>query len=75
MRLTAVIDRIEGKKAVLLCSHEKIERLEWPVEILPDGSAEGDVLVFEIAKDDLTTAKSKERISELLKKLTTKPKY
>lgn len=69
MRLTVVLDRIEEGKAVLLCCPDEREKLIWPVELLPEGTMEGDILTFEISKDEFATAKSRERVANLLEKL------
>lgn len=77
----AVIDRIEGRIAVLLLEREE-KHLNVSVDKLPKGVKEGDWLKIELVNNQLTwaeidaeeTARRKERIAELMDRLRRRPK-
>ena len=49
-KITAVLDRIEGQRAVFLV--EDKDSFEFPVELLPQGVKEGDILSFILKKEN-----------------------
>ncbi|MEN6373040.1 MAG: DUF3006 domain-containing protein [Armatimonadota bacterium] len=67
--LRAVVDRIEGKMAVLLVGDEDY-RLVLPVSFLPEDTAEGDVLSLSIAVDAAATRDAKQRVSDIIDRLS-----
>mgnify|MGYP001277067732 CR=1 FL=1 len=69
--MRAVIDRVEGKLAVLLVGDESI-KLNIPLSLLPDGCKEGDVLNISIERDVVGTEQTKERVTDLMEKLKKK---
>ncbi len=69
MRVTAVIDRFEGTKAVLLVGEEEI-MVNWPRKLLPETAKEGDHLQLVLAVDEQATAAAKAEAQALLKSLT-----
>jgi hypothetical protein len=69
--MKAVIDRVEGKIAVLLLGDESI-KLNIPLSLLPDGCKEGDILNMSFERDVVGTEQAKERVSGLMDKLKKK---
>ncbi|MEN6521791.1 MAG: DUF3006 domain-containing protein [Armatimonadota bacterium] len=67
--LRAMVDRIEDKMAVLLVGDEDY-RLVLPVSFLPEDAAEGDVLSLSIAVDTAATRDAKQRISDIIDRLS-----
>jgi hypothetical protein len=67
--MKAVIDRIEGKLAVLLMGSAKVN---MPVILLPEGCKEGDVLDVSIKKNAKATLTAKNRSKGLIEKLKKK---
>lgn len=67
--LRAVIDRIEGKMAVLLIGDENY-RAVLPRSFLPKDAAEGSVLKLSISVDADATDDAKQRISDLIDRLS-----
>ncbi|MDR1558296.1 MAG: DUF3006 domain-containing protein [Clostridiales bacterium] len=66
-----IVDRFEGGYAV--CEDMETRKLrEYPIESLPEGVAEGDVLVFEengITIDRVETEARRERVRKMFKDL------
>lgn len=60
-----IIDRFEGKIAVIECGDEN--HFDLPRSALPDGAKEGDVITVRI--DDAETEARRKRIAELRKRL------
>ena len=54
---TAVIDRFEGDKAILLVGQDE-QRVVFPVSELPGGLNEGDYLHIDVSYDAETTEKA-----------------
>lgn len=69
-RLNLVVDRFEGKLAVLI--DESGEEIIFPEKYLPPETQEGDILRFEISSDKELTRKRKEHIRRLIDKLRKK---
>lgn len=69
--MKAVIDRFEGKSAVLLCGDEEVE-MNIPRELLPRGAGEGEWLRVSFEHDPAETEKRRERAKELLGRLKGK---
>jgi hypothetical protein len=69
----AVIDRFEGKYAVVLFGEEEI-KVDVPRKLLPDGAREGSWLKVSFELDPEGTQKQKEKIQNLLGKLKSKPR-
>lgn len=65
MKTQAVIDRLEGEKAVLLLGVEEREAV-WPRAFLPQEAQEGDVLQLEINCDPEATAAARAEADALL---------
>jgi hypothetical protein len=61
------LDRIEGKRAVLLAGKEGRETISLPADLLPAGAKEGDAfdLALTPAKDDPVKGEVKELMGEL----------
>jgi len=71
MRVSVVIDRFEGDKAVLLLGDEEVHTV-WPRAFLPAGVREGDVLSFLVSVDNEATLSAREAADKLLMDLTKK---
>ncbi|MEG6586824.1 DUF3006 domain-containing protein [Dendrosporobacter sp. 1207_IL3150] len=69
MKTTAVIDRFEQKKAVLLVGEEEVI-VSWPKSFLPEKAKEGDFIKINIDIDVEATAEAKKEAEDLLKDLT-----
>lgn len=65
MKINAVIDRIEGKRAVLFLGDET-ESITFPRAYLPSGAKEGDHLTVTIAIDAQRTQEAKAEAEDLL---------
>ena len=72
--MKAVIDRIEGKLAVLLLGVDGSMKVNMPLILLPEGCKEGDVLDIEFRKDENATVEAKDRSKNLIEKLKRKGK-
>ncbi len=72
--MKATIDRIEGNIAVLLIRNGERIKLNVPLSLLPEMSAEGDILDISIKKDKKETDDARERVSGLIEKLKNKNK-
>ena len=70
--MRAVIDRVEGELAVLLLGDQGEFRLNIPINLLPAGFKEGDVLNISIERDVLGTEQTKEPVTNLMEKLKKK---
>ena len=69
--MKAIIDRVEGKIAVLLLGDEST-KLNIPLFLLPEGCKEGDLLNISFERDVVGTEQAKERVSNLMEKLKKK---
>ena len=69
VRMNAVIDRIEGKLAVLLMESTKVN---MPLILLPEGCKEGDVIEITISRNENATSSAKDRSKSLIEKLKRK---
>ena len=65
--MRAVIDRIEGERAVL--ELQEGETAVFPSNELPDGAREGDVLVIALQIDRLETERRREKIEKKMEDL------
>jgi Protein of unknown function (DUF3006) len=70
--LKATIDRFEDGYAVLLVRGEEAVHIDFPVELLPEGCREGDILNIEICRDEDSTEATRKRVSGLIEKLKNK---
>ena len=71
MKVNAVIDELEEHHAVLLVGPEEVE-VDWPVNYLPTGAKEGDIIDFELGVDAVATKRQKQKVTSLIKKLKNK---
>lgn len=69
--MKAVVDRIEGSLAVVLCGDREI-RVDIPLELLPARVEEGDWLTLRFEAAPGLTADRRQRIRELLDRLKKK---
>lgn len=67
--MKGIIDRIEGKYAVIYIDNEYIN---FPKEFLPQGATEGTHIKINIEIDHESTKSSYDRIESLLNKLKNK---
>lgn len=67
MEMKAVIDRFEGKKAVLLVGEQEIS-VAWPRELLPK-CEEGDILAIQMAVDRVATEQARAEIDDLFEQI------
>ena len=72
IKFKALIDRMEGNKAVVLLGEEERESADFPKSFLPEGSKEGDILSFKIRLESRRTKEAKEKVSEMIEKLKNK---
>ena len=70
--LKFTVDRIEEGYAVLLLRDEESTTVNWPLETIPFSVSEGDILTFEIEKDEEEREAARERVKSLLQKLQEK---
>lgn len=69
--LSAVIDRFEEDKAVLLIGDEEI-KVNFPRKLLDKNLKEGDYITLDIKYDAKTTKEAQEEVQNLLKSLKEK---
>lgn len=69
--LSAVIDRFEEDKAVLLVGDEEI-KVNFPRKLLDKNLKEGDYITLDIKYDAKTTKEAQEEVQNLLKSLKEK---
>ncbi|MBM6832801.1 hypothetical protein B5F82_00765 [Megamonas hypermegale] len=69
--LSAVIDRFEEDKAVLLVGDEEI-KVNFPRKLLDKKLKEGDYITLDIKYDAKTTKEAQEEVQNLLKSLKDK---
>lgn len=69
--LSAVIDRFEEDKAVLLVGDEEI-KVNFPRKLLDKKLKEGDYITLDIKYDAKTTKEAQEEVQNLLKSLKEK---
>ncbi len=70
--MKVVIDRIEGKLAVLLMGEDGGIKVNMPLILLPEGCKEGDVLDITISRNENATTIAKDRSKSLIEKLKRK---
>ncbi len=70
--MKATLDRIEDGIALLLIRNDESIQINIPVELLPEGCCEGDILDITICRDLEGTRAAKERVSDLIEKLKNK---
>lgn len=73
IQMKAVVDRIEEQIAVVLFGDEEI-KVNIPLELLPEGTREGSHLSITFELDAAGEASKREKISNLLNKLSNKTK-
>jgi len=71
IKFKALVDRIEGKTAVVLLGEEEKESFHIPIDFLPSGIKEGDILTFKIASAKDRTKEAKEKVRRMIEKLTS----
>ena len=74
MKVKVTVDRIEDGYAVLLIRPEEKEKIDWPVEFLPDDVEDGDILSFRIERDVEAKEDAEERVKGLIERLKDKNK-
>lgn len=70
--ISAVIDRFEGDKAVLLLGDEE-KQVNFPAKFLPEEVTEGDYIKIDISYDEEATKEAAEEADALLRKLEDRP--
>lgn len=68
METEAVVDRIEGNRAVLILEGPA-EVISWPTALLPPNSKEGDVISISLKINREKTREARDQISRLIEKL------
>jgi hypothetical protein len=63
------IDRIEGTRAVLILMDDPSVQLSVPLNLLPPGCREGEILLIAIERDFNATRVAKEQAKNLIEKL------
>ena len=71
MKMQAVIDRFEGKKAILLLGDDEVQ-VVWPLHMLPSEVKEGDVVRIDFQVDHEATIAAKVEAESLLKQILAK---
>jgi hypothetical protein len=66
------VDRLEGDMAVLLLRNDERIKFNLPINLLPEGVHEGDILDISITIDEGATDESKSRVSSLIERLKSK---
>jgi len=69
IKFKAMVDRIEGNKAVLLLGEEEEDSAELPQNFLPEGIREGDIITCKIKINSRRTKEAKEKVEEMIRKL------
>lgn len=72
MNILLVIDRFEGKYAILESQEKSPLTFNLPRNLLPEGAKEGAVIRFNIEIDDKETEIRREKIKERLDNLKKK---
>jgi hypothetical protein len=67
--MKACIDRIEGNLAVLIAMDDESLQFSVPLNLLPPGCREGEILLIAIERDFNATRVAKERTKNLIEKL------
>lgn len=67
--ISAVIDRFEEDKVVLLVVGEDEQKVVFPKNLLDENLKEGDYLSIDIKYDEVATKKAVAEIEDLLKSL------
>lgn len=67
MKVKAVVDRIEGKLAVLEITGKG--EICWPVKFLPKGTSAGNILDFQIIRNRQAERTQQIKIKELRQRL------
>jgi hypothetical protein len=70
--MKVTIDRFEDGYAVLLVRGQEQVHIDFPAELLPEGSREGDILDLRICRDEAGTEETRKRVSDLIEKLKKK---
>jgi hypothetical protein len=70
--MKVTIDRFEDGYAVLLVRGMEQVHIDFPVELLPEGCKEGDILDVRICRDEAATEETRKRVSDLIEKLKKK---
>ena len=70
--MKASIDRIEGETAVLVTLEDEPVLMNVPVQLLPAGSREGDIVIIGIERDEAMTRATRDRVRDLITKLKNK---
>lgn len=70
--MKVTIDRFEDGYAILLVRDEEQVHIDFPVELLPEGCREGDILDIEISRDEESTEAARKRVSDQIEKLKKK---
>lgn len=73
IKFKAVVDRIEGIKAVVLLGEEEQDAVDFPKNFLPPETKEGDILNFKVQVKSRKTKEAKEKISDMINKLKDRP--
>ena len=71
-KFKALLDRIEGSKAVVLLGEEERDAVDFPKGFLPVGSQEGDILSFKLRLESRKTKEAKAKVTDLINKLKNK---
>lgn len=72
MNITLVIDRFEGKYAILESQEKNPLIFDFPRHLLPEGVKEGTVIKLNIGIDDKETERRRKKIKERLDNLKKK---
>lgn len=67
-KFKAIVDRIEGSKAVLLIGEDEQDAVDMPTKLLPDVQ-ESDILTIKVKLQSRKTKEAKEKVSEMIEKL------
>lgn len=68
VKIMAVLDRFEGDMAILLLGAEN-KKVQWPRELLPQDSREGQIFTISLDADHLATELARREVEELLREI------
>ncbi|MBI5701355.1 DUF3006 domain-containing protein [Candidatus Saganbacteria bacterium] len=68
VKFKAIVDRIEGSKAVLLIGEEEQDAVDFPKSFLPEVK-ESDILTIKVKLQSRKTTEAKEKVAEMIEKL------
>ncbi|HNV34504.1 MAG TPA: DUF3006 family protein [Bacillota bacterium] len=70
MKLRFSVDRIDEKRCVLIDCADPSRKVVWPLEAMPEGTCEGDLVSFSIDLDSKWREEEERKVKGILKDLS-----